>query len=62
MSFRLLFVIDLMFFSIFEPAKIQIISMCDEKSCFFAKNISLCISCLFVLEYLFLPSDFSMKQ
>ena len=41
MSFRLLIVIDLMFFSTFEPAKIRIILMCVKKSAFFVKKIIL---------------------
>ena len=39
MSFKFLFVMDLMFFSTFERAKIRIILMCVKKSMFFVKKI-----------------------
>ncbi len=38
MSFKLLFVIDMLFLSVFERAKIQIISIALQKRSFFSKK------------------------
>ena len=50
-----------MLFSVFERAKVQIISIASEKMLFFVKNNSLICSCLFDGECLFLRSNFAIE-
>ena len=47
-------------FSVFERAKVQIISIASKKMLFFVKNNSLICSCLFDGECLFLRSNFAV--
>ena len=49
-----------MLFSVFERAKVQIISIASEKMLFFVKNNSLICSCLFDGECLILRQNFAV--
>jgi len=57
MSFKL----NLILFSLFERAKIRIISIAHQKIAFLWKNNSLVCSCLFVWECLILRSNFAVE-
>ena len=51
-----------MLISLFERAKVQIISITLEKMCFFAKKIFFYKGCLFVAECLILRPNFAVKN
>ena len=48
-------------FSVFERAKVQIISIASKKMLFFVKNNSLICSCLFDGECLILRANFAVN-
>jgi len=48
-------------FSVFERAKVQIISIASKKMLFFVKKNSLICSCLFDGECLILQSNFAIE-